>query len=73
MVKIVRKKKRMKLVCSCGNEMEFNPIDEDTGEENKPDENGQYAEADGNFDTWASHDEAGFVCNSCGLAIWYFA
>jgi DNA-directed RNA polymerase subunit M/transcription elongation factor TFIIS len=74
MVRIVRKKKRMKLVCSCGNETEFDPIDEDTGKEREESENGQYTTKDiTKFDFWASHDEAGFTCSKCGLSIWYFA
>ncbi|MCM3387264.1 hypothetical protein M3649_03845 [Ureibacillus chungkukjangi] len=57
----------MKLVCDCGNEMEF-ILDGDK------DERGEYAQKDLNkFDFWAEHDEAGITCEKCKKSIWYFA
>lgn len=62
----------MKIVCDCGNEAEFNTIDEDTGEQTRVTEGeGQYATIKG-FDFWETHDEVGIVCNKCGKAIWLF-
>ncbi|PLS19448.1 hypothetical protein CVD28_03260 [Bacillus sp. M6-12] len=59
----------MKLVCDCGNEMEFIP-DKDRTE----DERGQYVKKDTNkFGFWAEHDETGITCEQCKKAIWYFA
>ena len=62
----------MKIVCDCGNEMDFNTIDEETGEqtENIEDE-GQYARIEG-FDLWQEHDVVGISCRDCGKSIWTF-
>jgi hypothetical protein len=59
----------MKLVCDCGNEMEF-IIDEEVEHD---DEKGEFVRKDySKFDFWAEHDEAGFECRKCKKAIWYF-
>jgi hypothetical protein len=59
----------LKLVCDSGNEVELKP--EPDMEE---DERGQYVKIDSSkFDKWAEHDEAGFTCQKCKKAIWYFA
>jgi hypothetical protein len=65
----------MKLVCDCGNEMEFITIDPDTGKEYEEDyDYGVYATKDSNkFETWAAHDQAGFTCRKCKKSIWYWA
>ena len=63
----------MKIICECGNEMEFNTIDEDTGEQTEYEEEGQYATTDYNkFRFWTTHDVVGMVCNKCDKAIWIF-
>jgi len=60
----------VKLVCDCGNEMEFvvddphEEIDEDIGYFVKKDIK--------KFDFWSEHDEAGLGCRKCGFGIWYF-
>lgn len=62
----------MKLICDCGNEEEFNTINEDTGEENSVDEiEGQYTTIN-SFNFWEAHDQVGIVCEKCGKAIWLF-
>ena len=64
----------MKLICGCGNEMEFNTNDEDTGNETSVTEGeGQYATTDcSKFNLWEQHDVVGIVCKKCGKAIWIF-
>lgn len=64
----------MKLICDCCNEMEFNTIDEDTGEQTKmTKDEGQYATTDyKKFRFWETHDVIGIVCNKCNKAIWVF-
>ncbi|MFR2887957.1 MAG: hypothetical protein ACLTDM_07175 [Clostridium butyricum] len=62
----------MKLICDCGNEEEFNTIDEETGEEGLFfEDEGQYARID-NFRFWEQHDQVGIVCEKCGKSIWMF-
>ena len=62
----------MKLICDCGNEEEFNTIDEETGEEEMfIEDEGQYARID-NFRFWEQHDQVGIVCEKCGKSIWMF-
>ena len=65
----------VKVICDCGNEVEFNTIDEETGEESKiwDEDEGQYATmTGGNFRLWSAHDVVGIVCEECGKAIWMF-
>lgn len=64
----------MKIVCDCGNEAEFNTIDEDTGEETERTEcEGQYATIEiSKFRFWESHDVVGIVCEKCEKDIWLF-
>ena len=64
----------MKLVCDCGNEMEFNTIDDDTGEQTSTTEDeGQYATVEHpKFNLWEQHDVVGIVCKKCDKAIWIF-
>lgn len=64
----------MKIICDCGNEMEFNTIDEDTGEQTEVDEDeGQYATTNYNkFRFWQTHDVVGMTCRKCNKAIWVF-
>ena len=64
----------MKLICDCGNEMEFNTIDEETGEQtSSTDGEGQYARTQpSKFFIWEAHDQVGFVCQKCYKAIWIF-
>ena len=59
----------MKLVCDCGNEMEFiNETDQVLVEDY-----GCYVKKDySKFDFWSMHDVAGIACNKCDKAIWYF-
>jgi len=62
----------MKLICDCGNEQEFNTIDEETGQLNRiTKDEGQYATIDG-FEFWSGHCEVGIVCDKCKKAIWLF-
>jgi len=62
----------MRIICDCGNEAEFNTIDEDTGKQTEITENeGQYVTIKG-FDLWQQHDVVGIVCQKCGKAIWLF-
>ena len=62
----------MKLRCDCGNEEEFNPINEDTGEVNTTDEEeGQYVTMN-KFNFWEQHDQVGIVCTECDKSIWLF-
>lgn len=62
----------MKIICDCGNEEEFNTIDEETGKENEISEDeGQYATIK-NFEFWENHDVVGIVCSKCGKEIWLF-
>jgi len=67
----------MKIVCDCGNEMDFIIENEDVQEEQDEDEceeeKGQYCiKESGKFDLWSEHDEAGITCNKCKKTIWYF-
>ena len=64
----------MKLICDCGNEMEFNTIDEDTGEQTSVTEGeGQYATIDcDKFGIRERHDVVGIICNKCNKSIWIF-
>lgn len=64
----------IKITCDCGNEMEFNTIDEETGlEANITEDEGQYATIDhSKFNLWEMHDVVGIVCNKCDKAIWCF-
>ena len=64
----------MRLICDCGNEMDFNTIDEETGEQTNITENeGQYATTDySKFRFWESHDVIGIICAKCDKAIWIF-
>ncbi|GIP63342.1 hypothetical protein J32TS6_18970 [Virgibacillus pantothenticus] len=63
----------MKIICNCGNEMKFNNIDEDTGEENFYTEGkGQYVTTDFSFIFWQTHDVVGIVCRKCDKDIWLF-
>ena len=64
----------MKVICDCGNEADFNTIDEDTGEETPHDEDeGQYAMVEiSKFEFWERHDVVGIVCKKCDKAIWLF-
>ena len=64
----------MKLVCDCGNEVEFNTVYEDTGEQTSTTEDeGQYATIDSSkFNLWEQHDVVGIVCEKCDKAIWIF-
>lgn len=62
----------MKLSCTCGNEEDFNKIDEDTGEESMVTEDeGQYVTIS-KFTFWESHDQVGIVCDECKKSIWLF-
>ena len=62
----------MKIICDCGNEEEFNTIDEETGEQTRSIENeGQYAKIE-TFRLWEVHDQVGIVCEKCGKSIWLF-
>lgn len=62
----------MKLICDCGNEQEFNTIDEETGEQTSyREDEGQYATIE-NFSLWETHDVVGIVCDKCKKAIWMF-
>ena len=65
----------IKLRGDCGNEMEFNTIDKETGEQNPiTDDEGQYAITDDSrFMLWENHDVIGIVCGKCGKAVWTFA
>lgn len=57
----------MKLICDCGNEMEFKISDQYTNGE------GYYARCDiDKFSFWESHDQVGIVCKKCGKDIWLF-
>ncbi|KEI95106.1 hypothetical protein N496_19305 (plasmid) [Clostridium botulinum A2B3 87] len=62
----------MKLICDCGNEEEFNTIDEETGEQTTiREDEGQYARIE-SFEFWEQHDVVGIMCSKCGKAIWLF-
>lgn len=62
----------MKLICDCGNEQEFNTIDEETGEQTSyREDEGQYATIEG-FSLWETHDVVGIECDKCKKAIWMF-
>lgn len=62
----------MKLVCDCGNEANFNTIDEETKKEyDVTDDEGQYCTIK-NFRMWETCDTVGIVCEKCGKAIWLF-
>lgn len=64
----------MKIICDCENEMEFETINEETGEQNSLTEGeGQYATTDySKFEFWETHDVVGINCKNCGKAIWIF-
>jgi len=64
----------MKIICECGNEMKFNTVDADTGEEHPyTDGEGQYANGDfAKFEIWEMHDVVGIVCRKCDKDIWMF-
>jgi hypothetical protein len=67
---VLREEDSVKIVCDCGNEMEFVPDNEEFEE----DENGTYVNKDyKKFDFWAEHDETGITCKQCKKSIWYFA
>lgn len=62
----------MKIICDCGNEEEFNTIDEETGGQTKiTEDEGQYATIK-TFNFWEMHDQVGVVCDKCGKSIWLF-
>jgi len=62
----------MKIVCDCGNENEFNTINEDTGQQSiQTQDEGQYATIE-DFNFWETHDTVGIVCQKCHKAIWLF-
>lgn len=62
----------MKIICDCGNEDEFNTIDEETGEQLLYiEDEGQQAKIK-KFDFWEVHDQVGIVCKKCDKAIWLF-
>lgn len=63
----------MKIICDCGNEMEFK-IDNEDIYESSIEENGDYCKLEhSKFDFWSEHDEAGMTCKKCGKSIWYFS
>ena len=64
----------IKLICDCGNEIEFDTIDEETGLETRvTDGEGQYATFDyEKFNLWQMHDVVGIVCQKCEKSIWCF-
>lgn len=64
----------MKIVCDCGNEAEFNTVNEDTKEQNAyTEDEGQYATVDiAKFNFWQAHDVVGVVCKKCEKDIWLF-
>jgi hypothetical protein len=63
----------MKIVCDCGNEMEF-VVDNSDIDKETIQEMGNYVIKDyRKFDFWAEHDEAGITCKQCKKSIWYFA
>jgi len=64
----------MKIICNCGNETEFNTIDEDTGEPTSYTEGeGQYCRIDiSKFKFWQMHDVVGVVCEKCDKDLWLF-
>lgn len=62
----------MRILCNCGNEMEFILDNEDMDEEST-EMYGEYVKKDhSKFDFWAEHDEAGVTCKKCDKSIWYF-
>ena len=62
----------MKLICDCGNEQEFNTINEETREQTTyTEDEGQYATIE-KFSLWETHDVVGIVCDKCKKAIWMF-
>lgn len=67
----------MKLICECGNEVEFKEElleDEETEEDEEESDYGTYTTIGWDkFDHWAEHDESGFECCKCGKKIWYFS
>ena len=64
----------MKIVCDCGNELEFLEKDETTGKPNDVtyDEGLFVTRKDQAMSFWGNHDQIGIVCNECGKAIWLF-
>ena len=64
----------MKIICDCGNESEFNTIDEETGEEQEifDEDEGQYATVEGDFTFWKTYYTVGIKCDKCGKTIWIF-
>ena len=64
----------MRVICDCGNEVEFNTVDKDTGKETEATEGeGQYATVDTvKFTFWEMHDVVGVVCEKCNKSIWIF-
>lgn len=57
----------MKIICDCGNEMEFIM----TG--NIDDEDGEYVKFDYNkFELHGEHDQVWITCEKCKKAIWMF-
>lgn len=62
----------MKVVCDCGNEMQFIINNDDICEDILED-NGDFVTFDRHkFDIWAEHDECGIECKICGKKIWMF-
>jgi hypothetical protein len=58
----------MKIICDCGNEMEFIVGDGDEDEKK-----GEYVKVDHyKFRFWEIHDEIGVVCEKCLKSIWFF-
>lgn len=64
----------IKLICDCGNEIEFDTIDEETGQQTSiTEDEGQYATLDySKFNLWQMHDVVGIVCKKCDKSIWCF-
>ena len=65
----------MRLICDCGNDMEFNTVDEETGEQTPIEDEceGQYATVEhSQFELWGRHDVVGIICHKCDKAIWLY-
>lgn len=64
----------MKIVCGCGNEVELDTVDGDTGQQTETDEErGQYARVDiSKLRFWQEHDVVGLSCEKCEKGIWLF-
>jgi len=62
----------MKIVCDCGEQIEFIVKDLNSPININIEEDGCYANLTGKIDIHAEHDQVWFNCNNCNCKLWIF-